>query len=84
VSQTGNLQIENAIFLELRRKYKEIYYHKTNSGFEVDFYIPKRKLLIQVCESLDDFETQEREFRALDEASKEIDFILNKLDEKET
>jgi len=33
--------IENIVFLELLRKYNNIYYYMTKSGKEIDFYIKK-------------------------------------------
>lgn len=69
---TGKL-LENLVFLNLRRKNKEIYYYTTKSGFEVDFYIPEQKLIIQVAQQIKDNETRQREFRAIEEASKELD-----------
>ena len=65
--------LENTVFLQLRRLYGEdIYYYKTKKGREVDFYLPKKKTFIQVCQSLTDPETRAREKGALFEAMKEI------------
>jgi len=80
--------LENTVFLQLRRFYGEdIYYYKTKKGKEVDFYLPKKKTFIQVCQSLHDPETREREEQALFEAMKEVKgadgFIITE-DEKET
>ena len=60
--------LENIVFLELLRLKEEIYYYKTQKENEVDFYIPKKKLLIQVCQSIFEPATRERECRALREA----------------
>ena len=60
--------LENIVYLELRRRYKEIYYYKTEDDLEVDFLIregTKIALLIQVTESLKDPKTCEREYKAL-------------------
>jgi predicted AAA+ superfamily ATPase len=61
------------VFLQLRRLYGEdIYYYKTKEGKEVDFYLPKKKMFIQVCQSLNDPETRVREQGALFEAMAEV------------
>lgn len=63
--------IENAVYLQLKRKTKDIYYYKTNQDHEVDFFLPKDNILVQVAQHLDDENTKEREVRALVEAAKE-------------
>jgi predicted AAA+ superfamily ATPase len=63
--------LEVAVFHELQRRGCELGYCKTASGFEVDFAVTTSeggRELIQVCTSLDDLETREREIRALREA----------------
>jgi len=60
--------LENAVFLELKRRGMEIFYYKTESGYEVDFICRKgRKVtdLIQVARELRDEKTKNRELRAL-------------------
>lgn len=67
--------LENIVYLELRRRYKEIFYYKTETGLEVDFLVRegnKVVLLIQVCESLRDPKTREREYKSLIKAMKEL------------
>jgi len=64
---TGKL-LENLVFLELRRQTKEIYYYATPGGFEVDFYLPEKRQLIQVAHHLENAATREREIRALSDA----------------
>lgn len=61
---TGKL-MENAVFLALRRKTREIYYYTTPAGYEVDFYLPESGRLIQVAQSMDNPAVREREIRAL-------------------
>lgn len=64
--------LETAAYLHLRRSKADISYVKTKNGFEVDFlarYIEGQEELIQVCYSLEDTETFERETRSLIEAS---------------
>jgi predicted AAA+ superfamily ATPase len=60
--------LENLVFLALRRKTREIYYLTTPGGYEVDFYLPEKGLLIQVAQDLSNPETRNREFRALQDA----------------
>jgi len=80
--------LENTVFLQLRRLYGEdIYYYKTTKGKEVDFYLPKKKTFIQVCQSLADPETREREKQALGEAMAEVkgsNGLIITEDEKDT
>ncbi len=67
--------LENIVYLELRRRYKEIFYYKTEDSLEVDFLVRKGtkiELLIQVTESLKDSKTREREYKALIKAMKEL------------
>lgn len=64
---------ENIVFIELKRRRKEVYYWK-NKG-EVDFVIKeglKPKELIQVCWDVEEPKTKEREVKALLEAMKEF------------
>jgi predicted AAA+ superfamily ATPase len=64
---TGKL-LENLVFLALRQQTKEIYYYTTPSGYEVDFYLPEKRQLIQVAQNLKHPGTREREVRALNDA----------------
>jgi predicted AAA+ superfamily ATPase len=64
---TGKL-LENLVFLALRRQTKEIYYYATPAGYEVDFYLPEKRQLIQVSQNLDAQTTRQREVRALSDA----------------
>jgi predicted AAA+ superfamily ATPase len=64
---TGKL-LENLIFLALRRKTKDIYYFASPGGYEVDFYLPEKRQVIQVTQNLDHPATREREIRALQHA----------------
>jgi predicted AAA+ superfamily ATPase len=70
-ANTGQL-LENLVFLALRRKTSEIYYCTTPAGYEVDFYIPELRQLIQVTHSLDQPATREREVRALVDGMRSI------------
>lgn len=56
--------LENIVFLHLYKQHKEeLYYFKRKA--EVDFYVPTTKSLVQVCYSLSDIETKNREVKAL-------------------
>ena len=72
-ANTGHA-LESVVFTELQRRGAEIAYVKTAGGFEVDFlarYPDNSEELIQVCTSIDDPDTREREVRALKDAEKE-------------
>jgi predicted AAA+ superfamily ATPase len=67
--------LEVAVFHELQRRGDSVGYWKTAEGREVDFAVTTatgERELIQVCVSLDDAETRERELRALQEARTEF------------
>ena len=64
---TGKL-LENLVFLALRRRTSEVYYYTSPGGFEVDFYLPETRELIQVSQNLAQPATREREVRALTDA----------------
>jgi uncharacterized protein len=66
---------ENIVFLELVRRNKELYYWKSKKGKEVDFIIKEGLNItedIQVCFSLEDERTRQREIRALREVKDEL------------
>lgn len=73
---------ENLVFNFLQRKYSELFYYRTSNNLEVDFFIPEHesKSLIQVCYSLDNSDTREREIKALakamEEQNLEVGFIF--------
>ena len=62
--------MENVVYLELLRRQKNVYYYKTGQEQEVDFFIPKDQLFIQVTKQLTD-ETKNREVNALVTAAQE-------------
>lgn len=74
ISKKIGANLENIVFLELRRRTKEIYYYKTSKGLEVDFLIRKGDMieLIQVSVTLEDEATYKRELRVFAEAKKEL------------
>lgn len=63
--------MENIVFLHLRRKYQDVYYYKTVQGYEVDFFVPRENLFVQVSQHFDSPEVQERELRAIIKAKQE-------------
>jgi len=69
---TGRL-LETMVHNHLRTRYSrdQIFYYKTDSGFEIDFVTIDRgdvNRIIQVCESLADAATREREIRSITHA----------------
>lgn len=61
--------LENIVFLALRRKHRDIYYHLQQK--ECDFLIQEGTTIttaIQVCDRVDDISTMERELNGLREA----------------
>ena len=67
--------LEVAVFHELQRRGDSVGYWRTAERREVDFAVTTatgERELIQVCVSLDDAETRERELRALQEARTEF------------
>lgn len=65
--------MENIVWVELKRQGGEVFYYKTASLKEVDFYLPKERELIQVTQSLGDPETRTREIQSLLSAVGEIE-----------
>lgn len=81
---------ENIVFLELRRRKKELFYYLTKNGLEVDFLIKenlKFSKIIQVSMTVKDEETKKREIKSLINAMEETKLkkgTIITLDEKET
>lgn len=84
-SENRGKLLENLVFLSLRRQSKEIYYYKTKTGREVDFYLPRERLLIQSTQSMTDPLVKERETTSILEAMEETKikkgFILTEAEE---
>jgi predicted AAA+ superfamily ATPase len=71
---------ENIVFLELLRRNKELYYWKSKKGREVDFVIKEGLNIteaIQVCYSLGDESTRQREIQALIERAERLTVITD-------
>ena len=64
---TGKL-LENLVYLALRRQTDEIYYYNSPEKYEVDFYLPDSRQLIQVTQQMNNPATRKREFRAIKSA----------------
>ena len=74
-SENKGRLLENLVFLRLLETEKEIYYYRTKNNLEVDFLVKKKQkveLLIQVCLTLKDFKTRDREIEALVKAMREL------------
>ncbi len=74
ISRKVGANLENIVFLELKRRGKEIFYYKTEKGREVDFFVQEenRIELIQVSATLENKETRHRELRVFSEAEREL------------
>jgi len=89
---TGNrgMLLENIVFMQLRRNGIRPAYYLTERGLEVDFIVENegasKPSLLQVCWSLGDHETKNREINALRDAMSELKIekgtIITWLDEK--
>ena len=67
--------LENIVFLELKRRYEQIYYYKTKQDYEVDFLVQQQNritTLIQVSWTINDDKTFKRELRGLIKACNEL------------
>ena len=83
--------LENIVFLELKRRYEDIFYYKTKDNYEVDFLIKEKEQithLIQVSLTLNDEKTLKREIRSLIKTKKELNIepklIILTMDESKT
>jgi len=89
-SKNRGQYLENAVFVELKRRGGELFYYHTKSGAEVDFIVKKgikRLSLIQVTESIFDPRVREREISALTAAMREVKLkkgLILTEDEKDT
>jgi uncharacterized protein len=86
---TGRLY-ENLVFLQLRRKHREIFYYKQRQEVDFCYYSETKAIaLINVCYSLTDHQTRQREINGLIEAMNALNtkssvLINNNLDEEIT
>lgn len=67
----SGLLLENIVFIALRHVTSQIFYYKTSTNLEVDFIAQmadRSRILIQVCESLVEPKTKQREIRSNERA----------------
>jgi uncharacterized protein len=88
-SENKGRYLENAVYLELLRREKEVFYWKDDAGREVDFLITQRgkpKQLIQVASTIEDHKVRERELAPLVSAAErfKIDDCLILTDDQNT
>jgi predicted AAA+ superfamily ATPase len=72
--------LENIVYLELKRRFDELYYFKTKQGYEIDFLVKQKERvtqLVQVSQTLKDEKTKKRELRALVKGSLELKYSEN-------
>jgi predicted AAA+ superfamily ATPase len=88
VSADNGRLLENLVFIELKRRSKEVYYHRNK--YECDFVIKEKTKIInaiQVSWTMEDKTTKEREINGLIEALKiynlQEGLILTENEEKE-
>lgn len=84
----NGILLENLVALSIRRKYKDVYYIKSNTtGIDVDFYIPEEKTAIQVSYSIENTSST-REVDNLVRLSKKMNevekFIILTYEEEKT
>ncbi|MFH1855681.1 MAG: ATP-binding protein [Candidatus Omnitrophota bacterium] len=75
-SENKGRYLENAAFLELLRRGKEVYYYKDKKSREVDFLITEKgkpSQLIQVAQNLKDDKVKQREVASLINAANQFD-----------
>lgn len=78
--------LENTVAVYLKRKYEdEVYYFKSSqTGIDIDFYLPEQKTAIQVAYKLGDAEAREtRSLFHLAEKSKDIEKFIIVTNEEE-
>jgi predicted AAA+ superfamily ATPase len=91
-SENRGQMLENVVFTILRRKFEKIFYYRDERGFETDFVAflessQKPDLCVQVCESLGDPKTRDRELRGLVSAMNDLGIakgLVVTLSEEET
>ena len=71
--QRKSRYFENMIYLELKRRKKEVSYYRTRDGYEVDFVVSdlssKGIELVQVAYSMEDEDVRTRELRAIEKSA---------------
>ncbi len=65
--------LENIVYIQLRKQYKDVWFYKTKKKHEVDFCIQHDKIqLFQISYNIEDKKTLNREIRSLVDASSEL------------
>jgi len=65
-SQDKGRLLENQVFIELKRRYENVWFYKTKNNQETDFLInPANPELIQVCYDMSQPQTRKREIQSL-------------------
>ncbi len=77
ISDDKGKLLENLVFIELKRRQKELFFFKSRNNKEIDFIYNDSNIwhLVQVSYTLNDFKTKQREVNAIIEAQKEFDRI---------
>ncbi len=58
--------LENAVFLELKRRGREVWFYKSQNNQEVDFLVdPEKPVLMQVCYDLQNLKSRQKEIASL-------------------
>jgi len=71
-------QLENMVYLELRRRGWEVSYFRTRQGWEIDFVAVRKvgksthRMIVQVAFSIRSAEVRERELRGLSETARHL------------
>ena len=68
ITENRGRLLENIVFIHLRRQGCEVYYYRTNNGREVDFIWldrERKKHFAQVCWTMKDHKTRQREISSL-------------------
>jgi len=79
-SKNRGQNIENIVFVELKRRQKEVFFYKTKENYEVDFVLQENPVkLIQTSYTMFEKQTAEREKRALISAMKELGLTKSKI-----
>lgn len=75
ITKDDGHQLENMVYMHIRRHNNDLFYYRTARGKEVDFITidnEKTKSLLQVCYSLKNSKTRDREVTSLFEAMEEL------------
>jgi hypothetical protein len=71
--QRKSRYFENMVYLELKRRKKEVSYYRTREGFEIDFVVSDNNFhsieFVQVAYSMEDEEVRKREIRAIEKSA---------------